>query len=855
MPEPDDDLNLEDEFAEDEPETQAEEAGPEAIGESVPEPMGWSQVWQLPALLLGVGLLALSVYLALPEEVDHDLAAALDSARDYLVAENLDEAEKLLAEIEQVAPQSATAVERARIDQYNGDLLYQHLRSSTPIQVDTEQTRATWRRIIGHYRDAEQLGQPLTMGTLRRLTHAYAALGRESDALTIIDRMTEAPVEQRLEQVRRLIERRMANETARREAAMVSLINRYREEARQELDTAQRRAAEVWVTSVEAELLLETGDALAAIDFLLRHYQRLMATGGDEDLAPIIIKLARAYQSKSPPEFERADRLYRFAQQRIDESDPLNAEIHLRLGEIALIEGGPDALQTAMASFSTVIREFPSEPVFVDALIGRGDVEARMGAYPEALEILGQAVAWLADYGQPYDPRRTQLVDVVRSHVDYLADLDEYDTVLDFLMLMAPLYGEVMPAPIVLDLAVTHERIGEQQRAYAESLDPYADTLTAGPTPDAARLANQKAAQHFANAAANYHQHARLVTISDNQAHGVSLWRAGICYDRAQLWTEAISVYAEYVDTRPEDARRHQAMARLGRSLMAAGEYQAAIDQFLNLSEQHPTGFQTFGVLVPLAQAYTAVGSNDAALRTLRSVLEDHEAITPESDQYREALIELGSLYYRLGEDEPDHYVDAIEHLEAAVDRYGSSLDGARLRYLLADSYRKSVIALEEDLGPVTQREKVAQYAERDRRLEAAQNLYNMVIEDLESRVDQVLSPIERLYLRNAYFYQADCAFDRRQFETAIALYGEAARRWENHPASLVALVQIFNARCELGQFQEARVANDQARWQLERMPDDAFDDPSLPMTREHWEDWLRWTSELELLGGQASVR
>ncbi len=844
----------------DEPQEEAAPSEPEQGSTATEEqatavPEGsWATIWQLPALLLGMGMLALGVYLSLPQPVVHDLDGALDSARDFLVAENLDDAEQTLANV-QAQREIATTPQRARLELLLGHLLYQDLELRSPVQIDTEQARQTLRNIIGHYREAEQLGLPLNNATKRRLAEAYGRLGRETEALATVDRMQEAAAEQRLRQLRQLIEIRLASETGRREDAMIALINRYREETRTELDPAARRAQEIWITSVEAELLLETGDASAAVDFLLRHHQRLVASGGNDDLPPIIVKLARAYQSKSPPEFERADQLYRFAQQRLSDSDPLNAEIYLRLGEIALLDPDVDGLQQAMASFETVIQRFPSEPLYIDALIGKGDVDARQGAYPESLETLTQAVAWLVERGRPDDPRRAQLADVVRTHVDYLSDIEDFDRVLDFLMILLPLYGQDLPAPVVLDLAVTHERIAQQQRDYADSLDPYATAPGAGPTPDAVRLANQKAAQHFADAGANYLRHAGLVTIMDNEAHGLSLWRAGVCFDQAQLWDDAISVYVEFVETRQEDARRHQAMARLGRSLMAANEYEAAIAQFIELSEQHPTGFQTFGVLVPLARAYTAIGNNDAALRTLTSVLEDHDAITPESEQYREALIELGSLYYRLGSDEPRYFTDAIERLEAAVERYGQDLEGARLRYLLADAYRKSVAALEATAdGPTTQRTRVAQQAERNRRLERAQNLYNMVIEDLESRIDQVLSPTERLYLRNAYFYQADAAFDRRQYETAIALYGEAARRWENHPASLVALVQIFNARCELGQFQEARVANDQARWQLERMPDDAFDDPTLPMTREHWEDWLRWTSELELLGDQASA-
>ena len=75
-----------------------------------------------------------------------------------------------------------------------------------------------------------------------------------------------------------------------------------------------------------------------------------------------------------------------------------------------------------------------------------------------------------------------------------------------------------------------------------------------------------------------------------------------------------------------------------------------------------------------------------------------------------------------------------------------------------------------------------------------------------------------------------------------LELHVPALARSEN-----LLLVQIVNAYCEQGAMQEARAANDRARYQLKRIPDEAFSDPSMPMGRKHWEDWLRWSNELDL--------
>ena len=81
----------------------------------------------------------------------------------------------------------------------------------------------------------------------------------------------------------------------------------------------------------------------------------------------------------------------------------------------------------------------------------------------------------------------------------------------------------------------------------------------------------------------------------------------------------------------------------------------------------------------------------------------------------------------------------------------------------------------------------------------------------LEARHELSLNPLEKLYRRNAWFYEADCPFRRGDFVTAIDKYREAAERWQGDPASLVAWVQIVNAYCELDQYAAARTANNKA--------------------------------------------
>jgi len=341
------------------------------------------------------------------------------------------------------------------------------------------------------------------------------------------------------------------------------------------------------------------------------------------------------------------------------------------------------------------------------------------------------------------------------------------------------------------------------------------------------------------------------VTVTSNQKHGRSLWAAARSFDKAQRWADAIEAYTQYIETRPDDPRRLEAINNLGKALLADGQYNAGADRFRSLLKNHPKSPQAYASLVPMARAQMGLDNQKKAVEYLRRVVDDHPAVRPGSETYRRALVELGKLYYRMGDDAGAKYVQAIELLDEAVTRYGKSEQGPRLRYLLADSYRRSVDVLERKLdGELSQRKQLAMRKERRRRLKEAQRYYNQVINQLKAQPKSGRTDLEALYYRNAYFYQADCAFDRGRHKVAIELYNEAARQWDDDPASLVALVQIVNAHCELGNYQEAGVYNRMALDRLQQMPDGAFDRPGLPMSREHWEDWLRWTSERDLFDG-----
>ncbi len=416
------------------------------------------------------------------------------------------------------------------------------------------------------------------------------------------------------------------------------------------------------------------------------------------------------------------------------------------------------------------------------------------------------------------------------------------------------LHGGQPPAPLLLRLATTHERIARQALGVAD--DPMIDAKAWREVDPQSR---GKASEHFERAADYYAAHAVAVSAVDNDAYGESLWRAGAGYDEAGLHKKAIDTLAQFLAERSQDdPHRLQVIYRLGRAYQASGQFDTAIDRLEELVTQHPKSPEAYDSLVPLAQCYLAKGADywSKAEHLLTTVVSDHEALRPESTEYRDALIELGRLYYRRGD--AGDYDRAIARLDEAAKRYSDDENITELLFQLADAYRKSVEQIEQELEKAPPPSRKAELnAERARRLDEARKRFDQVVVALSEQPEERLSDLSKLYLRNAYFYRADCAYDLRHFEGptgAITLYQKAVQRYEKDPAVLVAWIQIVNCWAELGKLDEARSANNQAKWYLKRIPDEAFTDPDLPMSREHWQRWLDWTSQLELSGSTAAA-
>lgn len=823
------------------------------IASSPPAEGAWSQVWHVPVLLLGLLLLGIGVYVALPSADTDDFPAALDSVRAYLLAGNLAKAAELLDVVDGRIDRASKA-DRTRSLLLRGDLRH----AEEAVEQWVVPSRVT--RIIEAYEAAEVLGYDLAVDEVRleRMARMYASTGRTAEAMAVVERLKDAVPSRRYGVLKRIIQHAWASAVTTPPEDLIALVTRYRKEVREEPDPDQRRDAQIWGLSIQARLYLDDGDPGRALDFLNPRRANLASVGGEEDLGPLIVLQAESLRRVG--DYDAADVMFQHAQLKLahDPTSVLHAEILVGQAQIALAHRGE--VDTALEHFRNAATRFPTAPGYPTALIGMADCEARSGADARAEARFREAAEHLATSSPRDATAKRMLVEMIVTHYQRHFDMFRYEQALRYLRVLPLLYDQHPPTDLLARFAETHQRIAESRLSHAaeagsaveaeapdrqdtedDTTDPAAEHVAADDPEAARRLARREAAMHFGEAAQFYYNHARSVTVSDDQAHGSSLWNAAINFDRARLWERAIEVLEQFQQTRPSDPRRLDASIMLATAHQANGDHRVAVEHFDRLIQSHPRTRQAHASRVPLARCHIALGQLNKALAELNHVVENNDVVTPDSKEYLASVIELGRLHYRM-----EQYEAAISRLQEAVDRDPDSPEIGLLYGYLADAYRMSVPQLDAVLAEaVTRSQSEVLSRERTRRLEQAKEAFDHAIDLLEVRPAAVRTPLEELYLRNSYFYRGDCDFMLERYESSIALYHEAVKRWDQHPGSLVAWMQIVNAHCALQQFQDAKVELGNAQFALQRMPENAFDDPNLPISREHWKQWFHWTSEL----------
>ena len=785
----------------------------------------WRSSWQLPALLGAGALFVGAILFSILTAPKPDLGPALDRAERMIDRGAYQDALDLLRD--KVHPYIADAGDTSALGRrYHLGVARALYRAQAELGIDLQ---VNHRNVLSHYLEAERQGAALSPRDLQALANTYLALGDLNAARVRADEIPDDAQELRLVVYRRLIGQHMRDGDAGRDLALELLGEILADPALPADDRA-------WALARQAQLKLDQGYSDEAITRLLRAAPRL-ERASPEAQGEIRLLLGRAYVEVSAmPEGERQlDQ----ALELLPPGSPLRGEALFYLAKIDEYRGN---VQVQRDRLRQVVDQHPESRVYLDALLALGEAEEALGRVDDSISVYRALVDEVRKRGDEARPSAADVSESLLSRYRSRLTRDEIDQALAFATLAGELYPiDQTPPDVLAALATAHQRAAESI-IEAQTDDGRLDSLDPSSRAEAQR--------HLIQAGSYFRLHAEAFVLSDNERYANSLWIAADLFDRAGDRAEAIAAFRLYADGVPGDARNAEARFRLGRAFQSMGDYATAANYFRELIDEGRFGIAAdvgpYADLshVPLAQCLLADAdpSNDNEAEGLLRKIISGDSGDAETAQYREALIELGNLYYTLAA-----YERAIETLEEARARYPDDERIIEIRFLLADAYRLSARTIDNKIASEAMpgsAKRQLQAKARERRL-AAMAGYEQVLAMIERIDPRQRTALQEIQLRNSYFFLGECAFDLGDYATAIRHYDRARERYPNDPASLVAMVQIVNAHIEEGDFGRARTANERARRFYESLPEEVWDDPLLPMGRRDWERWLDSSSRL----------
>jgi tetratricopeptide (TPR) repeat protein len=795
--------------------------------------------WQIPLLAVSVGLFVAGLLQLRPAVREVTFEDIIQAAQADLQAERFDQASQTLTTL--LNERTLTNPERAQAHRLLAETIWSA--ESPRHKHDPENAR----RILANFDISQQLGIPVQGLDALKIAQAADWLGNADKAVEAYAEALDGHATDRPDVLQRLIEILLA--APRRDWGKIDgHIDQLLAGAGGQPDTLLR--AVQWkmqrlfaMDDIEgAKALLDSVESKLDVPPWSHHLQCFQAQ--------ILFR---------EEQYEAAEGRLRALQGGLRRSTTLYAQAGWLLGRINYIENRPEI---ALSFYDEVARTQVGSEYWLASLLGKAEALSALQRYAASAENYRRAVESLQQFQDSLLIDEQAIRQSLRTLAVVLSQADRPEEALPFAEMAAALVpeeqGEAL-AELVEQQAQIHVQAAEHlhraqrqgqsvtvQASAEDSTDHLASESTA--TEPALEDPLVRANQHLVDAGDLYARLAKIRVLQAALAQEAS-WQSARCFDQARSIDKAVDALQAFIREYPTSAYTPEAMHRLGAALQARGQIDEAIGVYENLFQKFERTPAAFGSLVPLGRCHIARGPAhyDTAEKVLLSIVEedpDHPPLfTPSAPEFRDALLELASLYIRW--DKPER---AIERLEQALSLYAQDPEITRMQYQLADAYRRSGLALQTDAAKMnqpTRGDALAQEAQR--RLARAQDLFDKVAARLDV-ASGPLGPAEEIYLRTSYVYRADCAFDTARFSQAADLYGRVAWRWQNDPIALAAYVQIVRSYLAAGEPEAARSALARARWILRKIPDGAFNRPPDFRTREYWTRMFDWVEQSGLL-------
>jgi tetratricopeptide (TPR) repeat protein len=555
------------------------------------------------------------------------------------------------------------------------------------------------------------------------------------------------------------------------------------------------------------------------------------------------VEFLRGRALRQAGEYDAADTILRNLLGRTTDRGDIYAQTALELGRINYDQYRD---YDAQQFYRKVIETQMGKDWYAAGLLGLAECTALRQQYPAAAEYYQEAVRLWKQAPQNRALTAAQIRKSLTLWSQKLDLLKQYEWALLFLEIEQQLAGE--------DIFSAHRFAQAHARRAVQILDELKASQQSAEEVEPTEKEKQWLAQqheqitrHFEQAAEQYLRVASLAS-GNNELYGDCLWQSAQCYDKAGKTDKAIEVWQRYVHEREGESRWPRALFNVAQAHQALRQIKEAIGFYELLLREHPKSLAAFDALVPLARCYLARDPPEVeeAEQLLRRVRED-PTLTPRAPYFRDALFALGETYYN-----SKKYAQAINVLTEAIDRYEDDPQLGKSMFLVADSYRKSGLALDATLQKLAQDptaminlQKTSE--QRRRYLESAGQFFDQAIETYMRLPEGRRSEQDRMYLRHCWLYRADCSYDLGRYRKAAQLYELAALRYQLTPTALAAFMQLVNCHLEMGNIGEARSTTQRAMWQLREMPDAAFTVGLTKLNRQQWQEWFDWTAQSNL--------